>query len=95
MPTPPPVSVAADVISLFPNPCADRLQVSFDAAFPTDVQLFVLDINGRQLLTQTFTAELGINLFPIIVSELPAGRYIIVGLSDTGARLFTDSFIKL
>lgn len=95
MPTPAPISMATDDVCLFPNPCTDRLQVSFDNALPTDVQLFVLDINGRQLLTQNFAAESGINLFSITVSELPTGRYIIVGLSDTGARLFTDNFIKL
>ena len=62
--------------NVYPNPAADVVNVAFDAK-GGDYTIAVVDITGRQLVTQTLTAAKGAQEVQLPVSELAAGNYMV------------------
>lgn len=77
----------AEVISIYPNPVHDLLQISFDGESPvTTVEIF--DITGNKMMEMQMSAE---EMPALNVSDLPAGMYYIVLYTKTDivTRQFT------
>ncbi|MEM9916577.1 MAG: T9SS type A sorting domain-containing protein [Bacteroidota bacterium] len=62
---------------LFPNPTSDQLNVTFQLAEASHVQLTVIDINGKVWQLQQFNAGSGRQETEINVNDVPAGYYFI------------------
>lgn len=75
-------------ITIYPNPVADNLTISFDSDKFQVSRISVYDINGKFVKSQ----KIGDNNISMNVSELSAGTYFI-RLSD-GKHTFTTKFIK-
>lgn len=73
-----PVVVKDAAYNLYPNPTSDLLRVEFDLLQPAAVQLQVIDLQGRVLLSQP-ARQLGsgIQLEEVPVAGLPTGTYLL------------------
>ena len=64
-------------ISLYPNPASDLLNISFNSAVQSTVYFEVVDILGKQVYTENFTAQVGNNLRSVFISKLKNGLYFV------------------
>jgi Secretion system C-terminal sorting domain len=81
-----------DIIDMFPNPTSENLTIRFENIDKEEIQVNVIDIVGKIVLTQTLTTEKGINQASINSANLPSGQYILQ-LSNTTQRL-NRKFVK-
>ncbi len=79
-------------INVYPNPSVNELNVSFDLATGTDVQLSILDMMGKQVDAKRIKAAAGSNLVVMAVDDLSSGVYFIK-LSD-GSQSTIRKFIR-
>ena len=56
-------------------------------------EILILDLGGRQVLTQTTDFYEGQNQFKLQISDLPAGVYF-VSINDGGEKPVLKKFIK-
>jgi hypothetical protein len=66
-----------NAISVFPSPTSDKVSVQFIAQKSGDVNIQVLDLTGRVVLTQQLTAVEGLNNSEVSLNSLPSGTYIL------------------
>ncbi|MCO6495813.1 MAG: thiol protease/hemagglutinin PrtT [Bacteroidetes bacterium] len=73
---------APDLISIFPNPAKDLLQIDLTKSTEQVSKIEIINIAGKIILTQnTFTDN---NLVTISVQEIPDGMYFVKLYSQTG-----------
>ena len=70
------------IISIFPNPAKDVLQVQVESDKKTALQLIVLSADGKVLMSKSITANEGSSLQSINISILPKGSYLLKVKSD-------------
>ena len=66
-----------NISNLAPNPTSDAVRIVFETVEKIDVQLNIIDINGRVLKTQLFESNEGINTQSISIEDLPQGTYLL------------------
>ena len=71
-------------ISLFPNPVSNMLCINGSVQ---DLNLSVIDVNGRVLIQQADERKIDVSL-------LPGGIYFIHIMTKEGKNIFTGKFIK-
>jgi hypothetical protein len=75
------------IISVGPNPLADRLMLNFIAEKEMQVQIELTDIGGNLVFKYKIAAEAGTNLLEFETSQMAAGTYFLrmqtQGLSQT------------
>ncbi len=69
-------------ISIYPNPAKDNLQVQIDSEEPTTLQMQVLSLEGKLLLSNSFSASEGSSLRSINISALQKGSYLLKVVSS-------------
>ena len=79
-------------ISLFPNPVADQLQISYQAVQAGSVQLAIVNVQGSIVQQQSVNSQSGANQATISVAQLPAGLYIL--RLQSGTTLESIKFYK-
>ncbi len=82
-----------DGLGLFPNPASERAHLVFDLDQAHEVQVTVLDINGKALLNLQSPATDGRNLITIPTERLGQGLYL-VRLHAGGTVLTTKLLIQ-
>lgn len=85
------LSQSAFTMTLMPNPAADMLQVQLDFASKAEnVQVLVVDMNGRQVMNRHFSNLQNDRIF-VPVSTLPNGTYALTIRTEQGvaAKKFT------
>ncbi len=90
-----PVRTPLDVtsrLSVFPNPATATLHLRLDAALIGEVEVAVVDVNGRQLSNRRYEKSATVLADAIDVGHLPSGVYNLVVTSASG--LLTRPFIK-
>jgi hypothetical protein len=85
----PAINIAIDV---YPNPTADIVYLDFYANAPTDVQIVVLDINGKLLHTKTEVQMQGQQKIAISMQEYAKGNYILKTNLKQGANQQQSNF---
>jgi hypothetical protein len=83
---------AVNSISLYPNPSADILNISFNSAQQSKVNLMVVDVLGKQVYAENYTAQGGSNLRSIHVGNLKSGFYFVKIQNENGQTV--ERFIK-
>jgi hypothetical protein len=78
-------------ISLYPNPAQKRILVNFSQPLVNNLQLELIDIHGRRLLSKTLTVNS--TLIPIDLPLLTAGMYLITISNERGEKLLTNKLI--
>ena len=64
-------------VAIFPNPAKDNLQVQIDSDKPTVLQMQVVSIDGKVLLSNSFSSADGSTLRSINISSLQKGSYLL------------------
>lgn len=64
-------------LCLYPNPTVDVIFLRFSSKSSNNAQVEIIDLQGRIVLKETFSSQLGINSHEINVSELHHGLYLI------------------
>ncbi len=82
-------STLSSNLGIFPNPTTDRVNVYFNAVH-ADVELRIVDTNGKVVRVQAYRASEGVNQARLDVADLPSGVYSlqIKGNTDIQQRLF-------
>ena len=64
--------------TVFPNPTADVASIVFTSSVSDQAQFNLIDLSGRQVMTQNFAANAGLNQFSVDLGgrNLPAGIYV-------------------
>lgn len=79
-------------IILFPNPAMDQLKVSFQSDGTRNLEIDIIDMQGKVLEQQTISSQNGMNLVAINIAELPQGLYLC--RLQNGNKLETIKFLK-
>ena len=79
-------------LTLYPNPVIDQLLISYESLKEGNVQVAIIDIQGKILHQQTINSQNGTNQTIISVSKLPKGLYVC--RLQNGDKLETIKFIK-
>ncbi|MEO6613506.1 MAG: T9SS type A sorting domain-containing protein [Chitinophagaceae bacterium] len=78
--------------ALFPNPAADKVNVSLMAPANDKFTIIVMDINGRTMLRQNGSVETGNTIVTIDISRLNKGFYFLKLVC--GGEVLNKRFIK-
>jgi hypothetical protein len=79
-------------IVIYPNPVVDQLQISYKSIEAGNVQIGIIDMQGKVLYRQTLISQIGINHLLIPVSQLSKGIYVCRLQSDNKTEII--KFIK-
>jgi hypothetical protein len=79
-------------LMLYPNPVIDQLHVQYVSAMSENVQLQIVDMQGKIILQQSIDNQPGINHATIPVSQLQHGLYLC--RLQNGTKLKTIKFLK-
>jgi hypothetical protein len=79
-------------IVLYPNPSSDMLNVNFNSDATSKVSFEIIDVLGKQIYTENFTAQAGNNLHTVSVNNLKTGLYFIKIQNDKSQTI--ERFIK-
>lgn len=82
---------APQVIELWPNPATDQVSISMTATTSGNVELTVLDVDGRSVLTDRSALSVGENNLVLNTKALRSGLYV-VRISAAG-KLFTSRIV--
>lgn len=64
-------------LMVFPNPASDRVFLDYESPRSGPVEINLLDINGRHVLTQNLELNAGRNRIPMDIGHVSEGVYII------------------
>ncbi|MHC2990233.1 hypothetical protein OB13_00975 [Pontibacter sp. HJ8] len=62
---------------VYPNPFTDIIKVTLTAPQTQQAELFLFDINGKQVLRKTLELEAGANALELSLQQLNSGMYIL------------------
>lgn len=79
-------------VLVYPNPTEDYVIIEFDDSSLTSVVVRLSDIQGRELVNQSFTVS-GSHLFTDF-SDYPSGTYILSLLDSEGASLGSHRILR-
>jgi len=69
--------VNAGSLNLFPNPAANEAEIVFNTEQSVYVNMKVIDVNGKEMVSQNMSSLAGINKFRIDVSQFATGVYYV------------------
>jgi hypothetical protein len=82
-----------DGLTVYPVPATDELFIAGSLVSSQPATIRVFNTSGQQIMTKEFTAPAGTSTLSLDVSDLPAGAYYGILVSDSsGNRTF--KFIK-
>ncbi|HQL69187.1 MAG TPA: T9SS type A sorting domain-containing protein [Bacteroidales bacterium] len=80
-----------DEITLFPNPCYDKIWVPYFCPVGETYRVEICDITGRVLISDQLKA--GNNVYPVFTSMLSPGTYLI-RIANKNGNVKTKRFVK-
>ncbi len=84
----------AEIVSLYPNPVKDNLNVSVNSSITDRVSLVITDITGRTIIQQNYPLNNGNNNIQVKTTTLVAGTYLIKITGSDNKEIATEQFIK-
>lgn len=79
-------------LEIYPNPAHDFAEIAYKISSPVFTEMRLLDIGGREILSQKIRSFTGTNKFKIGLSDIPAGFYYIT--LKAGDMLITKKLIR-
>lgn len=77
-------------LNIYPNPATDVLNISMPQAYCGNTNVAIYDITGRIVMQYTFVIRS--NYFPVDISTLPSGVYLLRINTETGSLI--NKFVK-
>jgi hypothetical protein len=84
----------AEIVSLYPNPVKDNLNVSVNSSITDKVSLVITDITGRTVIQQNYPLSNGNNNIQVKAATLVSGVYLIKITGSDNNEIATEQFIK-
>jgi len=81
-----------DKLVIYPNPVAGQLQISYETAKAGNVEIKIIDLQGKVLHQQVISSNAGANHATIAVTKLPNGIYLC--RVNKGTSIETTKFLK-
>ncbi len=78
-------------LNIYPNPVSTYATLRFESSRVTDAEVFVYDLSGRTILSETNRINKGENKINLDLSNLKTGSYIVQIVA--GADVYTQKFI--
>lgn len=79
-------------IALYPNPTSDLLNIAFNLDKQSNVSFEIVDVLGKQVYSENFTAQTGNNLRSVFVNKFKNGLYFVK--IQIGTTLTIERFVK-
>lgn len=83
---------AVNGIVLYPNPSSDLINISFNSTIQSTVSFEIVDVLGKQVYTENFTAQVGNNLHSFFINKLKNGLYFVKIQNENGQTI--ERFVK-
>ncbi len=83
--------VAGNLISVYPNPAKEMIQVGYQTNMEGAVEINVTDVTGKIYITVPATASTGLNSYQLDISGLNSGMYFVQ--IKNGNKQVIDKFI--
>lgn len=83
--------ISGNLISVYPNPAKDMIQVGYQTNMEGGVDINVMDVTGKVYITVPATAAVGLNSYQLDVSGLNSGMYFVQ--IKNGNKQVIDKFI--
>lgn len=80
-------------ISIYPNPFKDALTIEFDRTEKSTGKIELLDIRGRKMWSEDYSARKGMNKMTIRTSDLPEGMYLL-RQTEAGRVVSVEKIVK-
>ncbi len=77
---------------LFPNPVTDQLHIRYYSATSGNVELQIMDVQGKVIFQQTLSSHNGTNFISFPVAQFQNGLYLCC--LQNGNKLQTNKFVK-
>lgn len=81
-------------ILLYPNPSSELLNISFNSNLQTNVKIEIIDILGKTVMEEIFTAQIGNNVRSLFINRLKNGLYYVNIKNENGTSTPTQRFTK-
>jgi len=81
-----------DMLSIYPNPSSDFVQLSLNIMDAADLQINIVNVMGQKVATRDYGNLMGSQVLPLNVSKFPAGIYTVEVLIN--GTLATKQFVK-
>ncbi len=78
---------------LYPNPVVSQLQIRYETTTEENVQVQIMDMQGRMIYLQNLTSQTGINYISIPCETMQNGIYLC--RLQKGIKIEINKFIKL
>ncbi len=82
-----------EIISIFPNPSKDFINVIIISSFDTEVNLFIADASGKIVYKFKSKIKTGLNILNINTSKLASGEYIVYVVTGSGQEKTAKNFV--
>jgi hypothetical protein len=66
-----------DDIEIYPNPADNQLNIAFSAKDNVDLNISLIDISGRAIMQNMYSANSGTNLIKIDINNISRGIYFL------------------
>ncbi|MFK7809922.1 MAG: T9SS type A sorting domain-containing protein, partial [Saprospiraceae bacterium] len=66
----------SEAIKIYPNPTRGGINLAFQSEQATDVQLYIQNVDGKLMRSESFAAESGGNVLSLLELSLPNGVYV-------------------
>ncbi len=86
-------SEKSNLFGIYPNPVADRINISFNNRLRSDVDIYLYDISGKLAISKKIKNLIGEHVVNVDISNLPRGVYNIQLI--TNETTSTKKLIKL
>lgn len=84
----------AENYAFFPNPTRNLINFEFEASEGESYEVEVLDVCGKVLKFSSFSAEIGINQYPISLEKYSAGTYFIHVRNINSGKSYREKVLK-
>lgn len=85
-------AAAVNKIVLYPNPSSDLINISFNSTIQSTVSFEIVDVLGKQVYAENFTAQVGNNLHSVFINKLKNGLYFVKIQNENGQTI--ERFVK-
>ncbi len=87
-------SINTGIVSVFPNPVSDNLNVVIEASIANKATLLVVDIFGKTMLQKNINLSEGENVTSVHLNSLAAGKYLLKLVCNNGCQTSIQKFVK-
>ncbi|MCB2209028.1 MAG: endonuclease [Bacteroidetes bacterium] len=71
-------------MKVYPNPASEQIHIAFDAIEDFEIEIVIMDITGKQIISDTYMAGTGANKISYDFSGFSKGMYLLNIMSEKG-----------